>query len=236
MKDKTLCVLWKLLWCLLLLAAVAVGAATRLSYIDMGNNQELLDDMPYAIHPFSVDELGKMEGAFEEVTAQELYQNADIVVLASRSGERTCNYKAFLTSMVIHKVIKGDTSLEGRRVDVFEPVGIYEWPSGRTLLPADAYMLGGMLARENVEYVLFLREAPASVGIEGYVLLKSPYAKMPVGNVGYCIAGVEERALPLKELAECDVVVCDEESLDAFRSVQGEILKILNSSKFPLEM
>lgn len=217
---------WLITWTIMAVIAVATGIATRLSYTDVSHNQHIIDDMVYAVAPYSEEEADRIAEGFEGLEPRELAETADVVVIASKEGSSEYRYKAFLTSLEVKGVIKGSGLAAGSRINLFEPVGIYERPSGRALVPSGAYLLGGTPLRSGADYILFLKRAPKTSGVDGYTLVNSPYAKMPVDeDFPSFLADSEENDLRFEKCAAFDVIARDQSSLDHFRLVQKETLR-----------
>lgn len=218
--------LWPFAWAALCIVAACIGVATRMSYSHDSANFGTLENLAYAVTPYSVDVLERSNIGLDGFSAEGLEEASDLVVLGSIGGMREYIHKSFLTDFEVKRVIKGGYLGESGSIKVFEPVGIYERPDGKVLVPGDAYMLGGTLMRPGTEYVLFLKRVADSVGIDGYTLLgSSPYSKVSTSDeVAYRISRPGEFNCPLREYSGCDVVVTDEKSLENYECDRRAIL------------
>lgn len=224
---------WLAICVLLVIASVCCGAITRSSYTNYCNDGKLPTDLIYAVAPYSAEEVARMDGAFDGLTVAEMEQRADLIVVGTLNGQREYVHKSFLTGFNIEKVIKGPNLSDCRSIMVFEPVGIYDRPSGKTLVPSGAYMLGGTFMSSGSTYVLFLKRASDSISdaidADGFVMLNSPYAKLAVDNYpSYKIETDAEYRTPLSEYLDYDVVVADRQSLEIYQSICSDASMLIN--------
>lgn len=217
--------LWPVLWGTLCIAAMCAGVITRLSYTSDSRDAKALDELVYACAPYSADELERIDQGIDTFSAKALMGEADAVVVGSPRGAGEYIHHSFLTAFSVEGVVSGNASLASTDIEVFEPVGMYDWPEGRVLAPSGAYQFGGTFMRSDARYVLFLKRAPESVGVDGWMMLDSPYARMPIArDFTYRIDEMTEYATPLKVFEGIDLVVADEASLAAYRQAQDDVL------------
>jgi hypothetical protein len=115
--------------------------------------------------------------------SQELVDDADLIIECTFTGERRYSYQAFLSQVRVERVLKGDESLAGTEIPVYEPLAIgnrntssfFPKATGTALLAElfgysegaafsqiepspsqSAYMNGGTLMAEADRYILFL--------------------------------------------------------------------------------
>lgn len=216
---------WPIVWGALCVAAVCIGVMTRLSYTSDSRDANALGELVYACAPYAANELERIDRGIDTFSAKDLMGEADAVVVGSPCGAGEYIHHSFLTAFSVTDVVRGDSSLASTEIKVFEPVGMYDWPDGRVLAPSGAYQAGGTFMRSDARYVLFLKRAPSSIGVDGWVMLDSPYARMPVArDFTYRIDQATAYATPLKEFEGIDLVVADEASLEAYRQAQDDVL------------
>lgn len=216
---------WPVVWGALCVVAVCVGVMTRLSYTSDSRDANALGELVYACAPYAADELERINRGVDTFSAKDLMDEADAVVVGSPRGAGEYIHHSFLTAFSVTDVVRGDSSLAATEVKVFEPVGMYDWPDGRVLAPSGAYQFGGTFMRSDARYVLFLKRVPESVGVDGWVMLDSPYARMPVArDFTYRIDRATAYATPLKAFEGIDLVVANEASLEAYRQAQDDVL------------
>lgn len=217
--------LWPVLWGALCIVAVCAGLITRLSYTSSSRDARALGELVYACAPYAADELERIDRGIDTFSAKALMDEADAVVVGSPRGAGEYIHHSFLTAFSVTDVVRGDSSLASTEIKVFEPVGMYDWSDGRVLAPSGAYQAGGTFMRSDARYVLFLKRAPSSIGVDGWVMLDSPYARMPVArDFTYRIDRATAYATPLREFEGIDLVVADEASLEAYRQAQDDVL------------
>lgn len=199
---------WLAVWIVLLAACVAAALLTRASYTDLSADQDALMGLRYQCVPYSAHDVSQAVGSQGSgfIDADDLVDAADTIVECTFDGQREYSYQAFLSKVVVSRVIKGDPGLKGQTVSAYEPVSIARRnvslysPEVRSQLSSrfgyapnsdfyqleakDAYAFGTTMMAPSGRYVLFLNErhypdAEDRTGKEPeYVMCKSPYAKL----------------------------------------------------------
>lgn len=176
---------WVALWAAIILVAVGVCVATRMSYTDYDADPTALGNLPYLYHSAShqaLDPSAKLSGSSDMVDTSTLVDETPVIVSGVFNGDRTYGYQAFVSQVRITGVYRGDGLAAGQTLSVFESVGVQRmsWLSDwkqRTPFAYDAFtkrfgdgdaapavirptvgigLHGAMLMRPGQEYLLFL--------------------------------------------------------------------------------
>lgn len=223
----------------ILIVCVAAGIATRASYTDFSADPEALMSLPYHYIPFSTQNADTFSQGFGPgyVDPDSLYDGADVVVACEFGGERTYSYEAFLSYASVSHVYKGDESLLGSTIPVYEPLKIekeHQGGRGYQAEAQDAYLLGGTLMSDSGHYVLFLSKRVFSEAEDRdgkpdeYVLYKSPFAKLSLeekqGAGGY-VAPSEN--ITLADSLQYEILAVDDASAQDYFRTKDRILQKL---------
>ncbi len=127
--------LWIAAWCAVLIVCIAAGVVTRMSYTDFSSDRAALLNLPSGHIPYSTEETNRLfdleqaidrdrasSGAF--VSPWQLIDEADLIVECMPTAKREYSYQSFLTQIHVVKVLKGDESLTGTEIPLYEPLAI----------------------------------------------------------------------------------------------------------------
>lgn len=224
---------------IILIACVAAGLATRASYTDFSADSEALMALPYHYIPFSAQNADTFSKGFGPgyVDPDALYDDADVVVACEFGGERTYSYEAFLSQVNVTHVYKGDESLLGSTIPVYEPLKIekdHQGGHGYQLDAQDAYLLGGTLMSDSGRYVLFLSKRVFSEAEDRggkpdeYVLYKSPFAKLSLeGKQDAEGSVVPSEDITLADSLHYEILAADDASAQDYFQTKDRIFEKL---------
>jgi hypothetical protein len=179
---------WFVAWGVIIVVCIAIGIGTRMSYTDFASYQEALMNLRYFYLPYSTEEAtGMIEDSKDSINAfispEQLIDKAGLIIECEFTGQREYSYQSFLSQVRVLSVLKGDKSLAGMEIPVFEPLSIrsrdasmlssgpkdiealagrFGYSEGSPFHQVEvvqgAYFLGGTLMAESNRYVLFLKK------------------------------------------------------------------------------
>ena len=115
---------WKKWFFILWAAIIIVTLVYSVNFKDSISQVVMRDIDDYRV--LVVDSSGETEPYFrtEEMSMQQLYDEADIVVEVTATNDRKAEYQAVLTKVTVNKVYKGEKTLEDNDIYVYEYVSI----------------------------------------------------------------------------------------------------------------
>lgn len=247
---------WLAVWIVLLTACIAAVLLTRASYTDSSSDQDALRGLRYQCVPYSKQDVSQALDSKGSgfIDADDLVDSADTIVECEFDGQREYSYQAFLSKVVVSRVIKGDPGLTGKTVPVYEPVSIARRnvslysPEVRSQLSSrfgyapnsdfyqleakDAYAFGTTMMAPSGHYVLFLdeRRYPVAEDRTGkapeYVLCTSPYAKLSLGPSQKAEDCVESGGVvTLSDTLSHEILAADPASAQDFLDKKDKLLQ-----------
>jgi hypothetical protein len=110
---------WK--WWALILGGAAVACLicaviTRCSFTDYSNNTDAFNKLPYVTYPYQEADL--------QTDDDGLINQATLIAVCDFEGQREYQSYAFLSTVDVTQVIKGDGSLANTKIQVYEPRSI----------------------------------------------------------------------------------------------------------------
>ncbi|MDR0499997.1 MAG: hypothetical protein LBG97_01945 [Coriobacteriales bacterium] len=253
---------WYCVWVALLCVCVVFGVLTRCSYSDAALDYKNLLDMRYqymAVQNLNVQENTDFNSPLDlNADVTDIIEQSPIIVKCEFDGDRKYLYQAFLSQVRVTQVLKGDSSLNGKTIPVFEPVKITKSmdPNGtessvtndngtgfvgidyhKYMMPSGMYNCGYTMLKAGDSYLLFLsaKEYHPAEDRTGkateYVFVEHPYAKLNLSTT----VGAKDYVLPkspymtLAQSLEYEIVLSNLSDADTYFSKKDKILLTLNS-------
>ncbi|MGI6261208.1 MAG: hypothetical protein ACOYJR_05135 [Acutalibacteraceae bacterium] len=232
---------------LLLCICIFTGMTTRSNFTD--NSKADMNELGY--NYFSFD--------FEEVDIDSLWNEADLIVVAKFTGNRTARNRCFLSEVEVLSVEKGDKTLEKSTISVYEAVSyssfrIDDWIADSPSIwkkiekgfhvskENNLYLLPGQrpyevspLLNQEKDYILFLNAYdPDNIlnsDPEKYIFVECPCAKIWATDS----VALSEYQLPdeyplYKDISTYEILLKDQDSYRKFLSVKQKIMDRISYS------
>lgn len=225
---------WFLTWFLVIAITAGIGTATRLSYTDYSANSDSLLSFQYRHITYSLYgiETIEEESGVELRNPALLIDDAEIIIECEFTGERSNSYLAFLSQVKVIDVLKGDESLKGTVIPVYEPVAIGKNKTQPATARA-AYFHGGTPMAEGETYFLFLKKrvyaAEDNNKKDEYVICDNPFAKINIQEKQVLVD--PDATITLHEACSYELLAEDEESAYDYFATKELLLEMLISNE-----
>ena len=224
---------WIFISLFLYLICIGAGAATRNSYTDIW--EEVKTQSPKEVNYVFFDD----KKSLIQVSAQSIYDEAPIIVLATANTEGENHGKTFFTEVTVKKVFKNDGSLTGNTLVVCEPIRLEKTTSEKTGLPIYSMqtLRSKSFSRTKLipghDYILFLKSfLPEEYQMESptYTMIDSPYAKLMPDST----TTAENYPKPVwpidyEDSLQYEILLQDKELLKTFFEQKKELLSLVGS-------
>ena len=121
-------------------------------------------------------DFGNFRRAKKNITMQEVYERADIIVKAEATNDRAFEYRSILNKMIVTEIYKGDQSLISSEIYVYE----YMYPDFQLMLQTYSGGDGYNIMNTGDEYYLFLSRRPMP---DGYIFTEKDKKTYLLTNV-----------------------------------------------------
>lgn len=111
--------IYVVVWALLLAVSITGASVIKGSYVPTPADEEALDELLYMYDNF----FGKNNAELLEADPADVINGATCIVTARFTGERESQNGCFLSQVQISDVLKGDNSLKGKKIELYEQVG-----------------------------------------------------------------------------------------------------------------
>lgn len=223
-------------WALIILFCFVFGLLIRGTFWTPDYETLIREDIPLAFDDATETDAFYQKYVLSNQSAgdivTELLENSDIVIRAGYSGARALERNATLTTVEIDEVIKGDQSLSGKRIFVYEES--FFLLNGRQAI---FYLVdGNNLLRSGERYILFLnhKEFPEQYHQSEkerltYVMLQGPFSKFNITNNASSSEQAEDtnsldNALYFNQMMDTDFLIADLDLISVYLCVKDTIL------------
>lgn len=226
---------------LLLCLAISIASAlvTRDSFFDGEKVLQDIDSVPYLLSYRRDPRLFDPEVDHPAILSMtEVEKQADLIVLATATEDRTTGQRAIVTDVTIDRVLKGDAQ-PGEKIAVLETVQLRKsdeevvGESGIQAMPDANYLNGFTLMDASQSYLLFLcrieRDSVAGTPLGGPVcmVLNSPYSRISTArDLGvYVVPDTDIQSVPTGDLHDYNIIVPNEDVARVYREEADEIVQ-----------
>jgi len=243
---------WICAWCVIIVICVVKGISTRSSYTDLSSNSAEVINSYYM---YAVD-TEMSHSAITNTNYNTLASQAKLIVTCRFDGVREITNKSLLSEVKVEGVIQGDKSLQGKKINVNEPISIgfenikqlyivndfkemvknFGWQGkSRVIISSFASasnLMNYAIMGENQEYLLFLKPPELLPGQKadatGYMLLDNPYAKITISNMNASTYKPPTGEISFKEAMQYEIFLQEPLTIKAYFNTKMEILKQLH--------
>lgn len=232
---------WIILWCAIAAFCVAVGIGTRASYSALSPNQDVVLNSYYGY-----SDAGKATADFDALSKQ-----AELIATCRFEGDRSLANACMVSKVQVAGVLKGDQSLKGTSIPVYEPVNVsrnpivyfkigknyaqlaklFHWqgkthvvvsqPNGGSAFSSYTPMASGKT------YLLFLnpdQNIPERRWDGKYALADSIFAKIEVDSGNVAAYKPPKSYLSFREAMQYEILLTDPSHINAYFDGKAKIL------------
>lgn len=242
---------WVCLWCAIAAACIIGGFVTRASITSLDPNSKTVLNSFY-----KQPELNNIK-IFQSADYDGLTSGSNLVITCRFDGWREIQNFCYLSEVTVNSVIKGDKSLQGKKIKVYEPVWtkyseakcmkehpIYNfnelakkfgWQGESRILNSQAFAGPQYytLMNKSSTYLLFLNPKKhfteqEQIGLPNYIQTSGVYAKLTVSNLGAGDYQIPPDDLTVGDSMKYEILLSDPACIDAYFGNKKLILKKLN--------
>ncbi len=239
---------WFIIWGALLAFCVASGLVTRASFTSFSPNQDAVLSSYYTYDTAPT--------GISNIKYNTLAKNSQVIVTCRFTGTREIQNKCYLSDVEVTKVIKGEQTLKGKVIKVYEPVSTqmeitsrykvlknynelvnkFDW-QGKTKAVFSSpegtdFCYNYAMMAKGQTYLLFLNLKQVlpemkNNGVQNYVMVDNPFAKLTVSNVNAATYQTPADLISLKESMNYEILLKDPSSIKTYFAAKQNILSQL---------
>lgn len=221
---------WIISWVLLIVLSLGIAIFTRLSYTDFENEVNQLGNTKYTYFL-------ETESRTFELNIENMYDNSDIVIIASFTGNRKYMNQCFLDTVNVNQIIKGNKELLNKQITVYENIELYHDGTEICTAPVSHNMEHNTPMKEDQEYLLFLKyknypQSYKEIDIfnELYLYDDTPYSKITLNSKqdenNYIIPN---QIIKFSDAQEYDILLTKDNDINKYFDTKNRIIEFINS-------